>query len=178
LNFKEHIFLTGFMGSGKSTQGKHLAALLKQEFTDLDSYIEEKEKTSIQEIFNHTGENEFRKIEQVCLQEILSHKTPRIISLGGGTICFYNNLELIKASGLLIYLELSAAAISSRITTSSQQRPLLKNLQGDDLLKNIEERLNHRKKYYEQSDISINGLNLTTQQLHQAILEYYQKKNT
>lgn len=158
------------MASGKTTAGKKLASLFKTRFIDLDAYIEKKENRSIPAIFDEEGETGFRNIETHFLKEILSLKGPRVISLGGGTICFNSSLEAVKQNGLLIYLELPAAVLADRIQQSRSSRPLLKNLSRPDLLRKIEEILGERKKFYEQAHITINGLNLTPQLLYQKIL--------
>jgi shikimate kinase len=172
LNLDQHIFLTGFMGSGKTTIGKKLANHLKREFIDLDRYIEKKENMSIPLIFEQKGENKFREIESNSLEEVLKLKGPRVIALGGGTVCFHSNLEHIKKSGILLYIELPAAVLADRITNSKTIRPILKNLQGIELINSVENLLNTRKKFYEQSHITVNGLNLTPQLLHQKILGF------
>lgn len=177
MTIPQHIYLTGFMGSGKSTLGKKLAMLLKREFIDLDRYIEEKEQRTVSDIFEQEGEEVFRKKESEYLKSLTDKDTPSVISLGGGTICFNENIIPIKQKGLLIYLELTPAAIFSRVAGNTQQRPLLRNLTGDDLLHSIEEKLNERKTYYEQAHITINGLNLNAQQLLQSIIDYYQKNS-
>ena len=106
LFLSENIFLTGFMGSGKSTAGKKLAKLLRLKFIDLDYYIEQREKLTVQSLFENFGEQAFRKIEQSCLIEILKSEKQAVIALGGGTICFENNLNKIKENGLLVFIEL------------------------------------------------------------------------
>jgi shikimate kinase len=170
LKIEQHIFLTGFMGSGKSTAGSKLASYLKFKFIDLDAYIEKKENKSIPEIFEEKGEKGFRDVETECLNEVVKFKGPCVISLGGGTICFGNNLETVKNNGTLIYIELQPVTLAQRIRGAKNQRPLLKNLSDEDLLKNIEEILGERKKFYHQAHITVNGLNLTPQLLHQKIL--------
>src|SRR3954463_4718303 len=83
-----HVFLTGFMGSGKTTAGAKLATLLKTRFIDLDSYLEKRENRTIPQIFETDGESTFRDLETKYLLEILRLKEPHVISLGGGTVCF------------------------------------------------------------------------------------------
>src|SRR4051812_6283062 len=101
----QHIFLTGFMGSGKSTAGAKLATVLKRKFIDLDAYIEKRENRTIIQIFEEETEEGFRKIESDSLLEICKYKD-LVVSLGGGTVCFNNNLEVIKSNGTLVYIEL------------------------------------------------------------------------
>lgn len=172
MKLSQHVFLTGFMGSGKTTAGKTLAALLKTRFIDLDEYIEKKENRTIAIIFEEQGEAAFREIESLCLQEVMRYKDPHVISLGGGTVCFNSNLETIKQHGTLIYIELPVAVLADRIKQSKFTRPLLKSLSPEELIQNIEEILSERKKFYEQAHITVNGLNLTPQLVQQKILAF------
>ncbi len=165
------------MGSGKTTAGKALATLLKTRFIDLDEFIEKKEGRDIPTIFEEEGEAKFREIETKRLQEILKLKDPHVISLGGGTVCFNDNLELIKKQGTLLYIDLPVNVLAERIKESKFTRPLLKNLSSEELINNIEEILTERKKFYEQAHILINGLNLTPQLILQK-LGVYEKENT
>ena len=158
------------MGSGKTTAGKTLATLLKTRFIDLDEYVEKRENRTIPTIFEEEGETKFREIEKNCLYEILKLKDPHVISLGGGTICFYDNLETVKKNGQLVYIELPVNVLADRIKESNLTRPLLKNLSTEELIKNIEEILNERRKFYEQAHILVNGLNLTPQLIQQKLL--------
>src|SRR6478609_8138637 len=172
MKLKQHIFLTGFMGSGKSTAGKALAVLLKTRCIDLDDYLEKKEGRSIPEIFESEGEEKFRELEKKYLSELLKLKDPHIISLGGGTVCFFDNLEKIKVKGILIYIDLPIEVLAQRIKESKFTRPLLKELSTEDLIKNIQEILAERKKDYEKAHITVNGLILTPQLLKQKISAY------
>lgn len=173
----QFIFLTGFMASGKTTLGKRLAKLLAYDFVDLDTYIEQNEGRSISSIFEQEGELQFRALESKYLHEILNLNTPTLLSLGGGTICFNENLEPIKSKGLLVYLQLSANHIADRLTNSKLQRPILKNFAGQFLVNEIERMLQDRKKFYDQSHITINSLHLTPQELHKTICAFNQKNN-
>lgn len=171
------IFLTGFMGSGKSTIGRKLAQVARREFIDLDEHIETKFNSKISKIFQEQGEERFRVIEAKCLDEVLKMEGSQIVSLGGGTICFFDNLNKIKSQGILIYLDLPPKAIFERIQNSKKQRPLLKNLKQDELLAAIEKRLDERISFYRQADIIVNGLNLTAQLLQHSIIEFQKKNN-
>ena len=159
------------MGSGKSTVGKKTAQLLKLPFFDLDKVIEAREKKTIADLFTTAGENNFRNLETRYLTELTSGTAPCFISLGGGTICFHENLEKVKAQGLLIYLKLPATALLNRIEQSSMVRPLLQNFKGEKLLAEIELKLGQRKNYYESAHIIVNGVNLTPQALHKTIVD-------
>jgi shikimate kinase len=157
-NKRSVIFLMGFMGSGKSTIGPILANTIGYNFVDLDLLIEQREHRKIGDIFKQEGEKKFREMERALLREIAL--TPRtVISLGGGTITDQTTLDLVKESGVLIYLKAESAYIYKRLRTKSD-RPLLRTLEGqlmdaDQLQGRIEELLTQRKNYYEQAHIII-----------------------
>jgi shikimate kinase len=165
----DKIFLTGFMGSGKSTHGKKLASELRYRFIDLDSYIEKKEGRSVQEIFAGDGESIFREKETQYLEEILKDPNPFVVSLGGGTVCFHDNINKVISSGLLIYIKMSPEALCSRLVNSVKDRPLLKNKDPENLLEYIKETLIHREQFYKKAHLTINGLDLTAQILAQKV---------
>lgn len=167
----KHIFLCGFMGCGKSTHGKKIARLLKMSFVDLDKYIQEKENKTIQFIFDHEGETEFRKLESHYLNEIINSDSGSVISLGGGTVCFNSNLNIIKEKGILVYIQMPPEALSDRLQNSKQKRPLLKNITSENLLSFIREKLKERDEYYLQADIIINGIDLNHLHLYKLLIE-------
>lgn len=173
----QHIFLCGFMGCGKSTHGKKLAGILKLPFVDLDAYIQEKENKTVQFIFDNEGEKQFRELETKYLEELISKNSSHVISLGGGTVCFNNNIETVKKSGILIYIEMPAKALAERLQRSKQKRPLLKNVIPANIEQFIEEKLEERNKYYNQAHIIMSGINLNHMQLHQLILQQKEQKN-
>lgn len=172
-NFADNVFLTGFMGSGKTTFGSKLAKSLRWPFIDLDQYIEKKERISIPAIFENFGEAAFRKIEQTCLLELLAKEKKTVIALGGGTICYENNLEKIKLAGCLIFIEMPAVSLAQRLENSKIKRPLLKDKKGEELIKFINDKLAERSKFYDQADIKISGINLTPHRLEHALSEYW-----
>ena len=152
------IFLTGFMGSGKSTIGPILANTIGYSFVDLDLFIEQKEKRKIGDIFKEEGEKAFRQMERAFLKEVAGN--PRsVISLGGGTITDQDSLNLVKESGILVYLKADPEYIYKRLRTKSD-RPMLRTADGDlmdaeQLQLRIDELLTKRKDYYEQAHVII-----------------------
>jgi shikimate kinase len=155
---KSIIFLTGFMGSGKSTVGPIFANTIGFQFIDLDALIEQKEGKKIGAIFAAEGEKKFRALERETVQDLL-HSTSMVISLGGGTVTNPDTLALIKKHGVMVYLRSDVEHIYSRLRTKSD-RPMLRNddgqlLDGDDLMKKIEMLLNARTPFYEQADIIV-----------------------
>jgi shikimate kinase len=160
---KKIIYLTGFMGSGKSTIGPIVANVIGCEFHDLDSLIKKKSGMEIREIFDTRGEEYFRNLERETLLEI-SKKDKMVISLGGGTITNQQNLETLKKTGIIFYLKLSPAAAYNRLKYKKDRPVLLSGLKEDykkeDLMKNINDLYDKRKSFYEQSDFIINTDNV------------------
>jgi shikimate kinase len=123
------IYLTGFMGSGKSTIGPILANTLGYEFADVDRVIEQRTGKSVREIFAEDGEKVFRELERQALEE-LSSLEHQIVSLGGGSITDARNFELVKRSGILIYLYSSQEHLLKRLQHKTD-RPSLVDEEGD-----------------------------------------------
>ena len=143
--------LLGYMGSGKSTVAKLLAKALNLPFTDLDDYIEKKEKKSIKELFKDNGEIYFRLQESKYLKEVLEDTSPGIMALGGGTPCYANNMELIKHFSESFYLKGSIATLSERLRSEKSQRPLIAALNEEQLTEFIAKHLFERRAFYEQA---------------------------
>jgi shikimate kinase len=116
------IFIVGYMGSGKSTAGKKLASKLGFEFIDLDHYIENEFGQTVPEIFKTKGENEFRAMEHNALKKLVL-KENVVISCGGGTPCYYGNMELMNNHGTTIYLKMSAETLAHRLLNAKDNRP-------------------------------------------------------
>jgi shikimate kinase len=146
------------MGSGKSTIGPILANTIGYSFVDLDLLIEQKEKRKIGDIFKEDGEDKFREMERTFLLEV--SQSPRsVISLGGGTIIDQVSLDLVKKTGVLIYLKAEPEYIYKRLRTKID-RPMLRTPEGDlmdadQLQGRIEELLSKREGYYQQAHIVI-----------------------
>ena len=163
------VFLIGFMGSGKTTIGKKLANKLKFDFIDLDAEIENDAQLSITNIVNQKGESYFRSIEQQKLVEVCAHKN-LVLSCGGGTPCFNNNMELMNSTGLTLYLQLSPEALFSRLILSQEKRPLISNLNEAELLEFIKLKLKERETFYLKSNLIVNGLSINMHELTKTIL--------
>lgn len=146
------IFLIGFMGSGKSTVGRRLASNLKWSFVDLDEKIESTEGMNIPAIFSQKGESVFREMESKALRDLES-ETRIVISTGGGTPCFGNNMELMLESGLTIYLKMTPSSLKRRLVKSTEGRPLLKDIDKKDLEGFIAAKLAGREKWYSRAEI-------------------------
>jgi shikimate kinase len=152
------IFLIGFMGSGKSTVGRRLASQLKWSFIDLDEKIEKMEGMKIPDIFSLMGEPYFRQLETKALKALKS-ETDTVISTGGGTPCFADNMDFMMSSGLTIYLKMTPASLRRRLARSSEGRPLLNNIDRKGLGAYIATKLAEREKWYSRAELIIDGLN-------------------
>lgn len=156
------------MGAGKSTYAKQLADLMEIKYIDLDSEIEKESKKSISAIFQKDGEDKFRELESKILKKLIANHENEdyVMALGGGTPCYHQNMELIKTSGISIYLKVSEQELIDRLKDEKSDRPLLKYLDEDALPKFISEKLRERTLYYVQSDITISVKDLPAIQLH------------
>jgi len=156
---KDIVYLTGFMGSGKSTIGPILANTIGYEYRDVDKTIEPTANRTIMEIFANNGEGYFRELERRVIQEI-SNTHGCVVSLGGGTVTKGDNLSVIKASGVLVYLKADPQEIFHRLKFKAD-RPLLKGSGGvqlDDreLLQRISRLMEEREAFYAHADIIVN----------------------
>ncbi|NRB58730.1 MAG: shikimate kinase [Winogradskyella sp.] len=154
------IVLIGYMGSGKSTIGSQLADALEYNFIDLDDYISSSEGSSISDIFTTKGEIYFRKQEHHYLNEILSSKDNTVLSLGGGTPCYYDNMSAIAANANVIslYLKLAIPNLSQRLFNEREKRPLISHIQSqEDLTEFIGKHLFERVQFYSQAKYVINA---------------------
>lgn len=152
-----NIALCGYMGCGKSTVGKQLANQLGIPIIDLDGYIEKVEGKRISEIFADKGEIYFRKREGELLKELVSKPDGYVLSLGGGTPCYGNNLNVLKEKGgKTVYLKMSVEALTERLFSEKDARPLIIHYtQKKDLKDFVRKHLFERGPVYEQSDLVI-----------------------
>lgn len=146
------IYLIGFMGSGKSYVGKHIAVSANMTFVDMDQSIENEAKSSISKIFTQQGEGAFRKMEQSVLHQTINFEDT-IIACGGGTPCFFDNLEWMKNQGLVIYLKTPVDLITTRLLKGQAHRPLLKDKTRPELRGFVESLLEQRSSFYEQAHV-------------------------
>ncbi len=158
------ISLIGYMGCGKTSVGKRLARKLNYKFIDLDQKIEERYQASINDIFRKYDEETFRKLEQEILYIVLKQNNV-VISMGGGTPCFFDNMNRINKHSTSVYLQLNSATLNSRLKNSKRKRPLLQNLSDEDMKEFIRNQLAEREIYYLQSKHVINGLNIEIEEI-------------
>ena len=168
-----NIILVGYMGCGKSTIGCKLAKKLNRGFVDLDNFIESSEKKEINEIFAVSGDLYFRQKESLYLESIISKSDNIVLSLGGGTICYNNNVDLIKNSkNISFYLKLNATKLTSRLYNFKSKRPLLSTMNNqNNLLEYISKHLFEREIYYRKSDYIIDCNDKSINNIIDSILE-------
>ena len=165
------VFLIGFMGSGKTTVGEKLAKTLNYNFIDLDKQIEQAVNKSIADLFAHHGEKFFRESEKTTLHQSFEQKNT-VISCGGGTPCFFDNLEQMKKNGITVYLKLAAGSLFHRLAAGKSKRPLISGMTDLGLMEYITNELEKRELFYNQADIIIKGESIKASELAEMIKNF------
>ena len=135
------------MGAGKTTVGKALSRELNVPFYDLDWYIESRMRKTVPQIFAESGEEGFRRIEHNMLHEVAEFENV-IISCGGGTPCFFDNMEYLNAQGDTIYLKATPEVLHKHLQMGKSIRPLLRDKTPQQMLEFIKQQLDTREPYY------------------------------
>jgi len=161
------IFLVGYMGCGKSTKAKQLAHRLECPVIDLDLEIVIKSGKTIAEFFEAFGEKGFRDYESEMLKTY-NYPENCVVATGGGLPCFFDNMEWMNAHGETVYLEMEPAQLVSRLH-NRQKRPLIKDLDDEQLFEFIKVKLDERNPFYRKSKIIINAFDLDAEKLEEAI---------
>lgn len=143
------------MGSGKSHVSKILSEKLNFKLIDLDKEISKRNKMTIPEIFDKKGEIYFRKLERETLEEILASEKNVILSLGGGTPVYYNNMEIINHNSKSVFLRASVATLAERLSKQKEKRPLIANIADENLAEFIAKHLFERNDFYNKAQISV-----------------------
>ena len=164
------IFLTGYMGSGKSSIGKLLASQLEYNFIDLDKFIEKEYKMTIPEIFSSKGEKEFRAMEHNCLKKVVE-KENTVVACGGGTPCYYGNMELMNNNGTTVYLKMSVDTLVNRLLHAKDKRPLILNKTEKELKELVNRQLEKREDIYHKAQYIVKAKELNVQELADFIKE-------
>ena len=164
------IILLGYMASGKSTLVKYLAKKLEIEAIDLDDYIVDKEKDSIKNIFKKKGEIYFRNQENIYLKELIFNDKNFVLSLGGGTPCYSNNMTLLHDLPNSFYLKANLETLYDRLRIQKAERPLISELDDDKLHEFIAKHLFERSPYYDLAKHKIIVDNKTTELIGNEIL--------
>lgn len=165
-----NLALIGFMGVGKSTMGRHLADFLNFQFVDTDELIEQRQKTSISQIFEEHGEAYFRRLERDLVMEMKSWDRA-VISTGGGLVTFEDNIDHLKQHAFVVCLWASPQTIFDRVKRQSH-RPLL---QTEDPLGTITNLLSERKAFYQAADLMINTETRPMRQISQIIVRQFRQ---
>ncbi|MEJ7560232.1 MAG: shikimate kinase [Pedobacter sp.] len=166
------IFLIGFMGCGKTTLGRKLAQKMNYSFKDLDHELEAAAGMSVSDYFSANGEEAFRLLEKETLQN-RDFPTNCVISTGGGTPCFFDNMEFMNRSGITIYLDMPPAALAKRLEHSKHKRPLIANKDEEQIVAFIKEKIEERNAYYKRSFLTVNGINITADQVRNELFQLY-----
>jgi shikimate kinase len=141
------IILLGYMGSGKTTIGKELSKNLAMPFYDLDWYIESRMRKTIKQIFDERGEEGFRKVEYNMLHEVAEFENV-IISCGGGTPCFFDNIDYLNQQGETVYLKCAPDVLYQHLKMGKTVRPLLLNKTPEQMQAYIKEQVSQREPFY------------------------------
>ena len=150
------IFLTGYMGAGKTTLGKAFARKLNLPFVDLDWYMEERFHKTVGELFVERGEAGFRELEKNMLHEVGAFEDV-VISTGGGAPCFFDNMDFMNRNGKTVFLNVHPDVLFRRLRVAKQQRPILQGKQDDELKEFIVRALEKRTPFYSQAQYVFNA---------------------
>lgn len=141
-------FLVGYMACGKSRRGREMAAETRIRFIDLDEYIVRREMRTIPQIFASEGEEAFRKLERFYLHEVCELYDQFVMATGGGTPCFFDNMDYMNRWGKTIFINTDVKVIVERLLRGKYRRPLISKLSNDEVYEFVEEHLQKRMPYY------------------------------
>ena len=141
------IIIIGYMGAGKTTVGRALSKAIGVPFYDLDWYIEQRMRRSVRQLFDERGEEGFRRVERNMLHEVAEFEEV-ILSCGGGTPCFFDNMEYLNRQGETVYLKAAPDVLYAHLRMGRAVRPLLLGKTPDEVRAFIQEQLVAREPYY------------------------------
>ncbi|WP_317168095.1 shikimate kinase [Flavobacterium solisilvae] len=148
--------LIGYMGVGKTVLGKKISENLKLAYYDLDDFIEKKVNLSVEDIFKSKGEIYFRRIERDCFEELMLKDESFVLSVGGGTPCYYENYKLLQDENVIsVYLKASITMLVERLKTEKKTRPLVAQLTDEQLLEFVGKHLFERNFYYNKAKYTV-----------------------
>ena len=168
------IFLIGYMGAGKTTLGRALSREMQVSFIDLDWYIEERFHKTVRQLFEERGEDGFREIEKKMLHEVAEFENV-IVATGGGTPCFFDNMDYMNACGDAVFLDVDKDVLFRRLRIAKQQRPLLAEKTDDELRAFIDTALEKRLPYYRTARYVISGNELEDRSQIKRTVESFKK---
>lgn len=165
------IFLIGFMGCGKTHWGRQLAQQVRVPFFDLDEQIESSEGKSISEIFALEGEEHFRHKEKEVLTILTESHQSFVMATGGGTPCFFNNIDYMNKSGTTVWINCSTECLKKRLVNEKEKRPLIRDLSDEHLQSYIIKKMGDRKIYYQQASVILYEDDLSLEKLIEKIFQ-------
>ncbi len=158
------IYIVGYMGAGKTTAARRLANRLGWEVYDTDAMLEEKYHISVDDFFHKYDEPLFRRLESQILHETEQYDNA-VISTGGGTACFFDNMDWMNQNGKTVFLKISPASAVSRLMVSKKKRPLAKNKTEEELREYVESHYTSRMPFYDKAQYTIKAEDLDIDQL-------------
>ena len=170
------IYLIGFMGCGKSHWGKQLSKKLSLPYFDLDEEIEKEEGKTITEIFAYNGEEYFRQKEKDVLYTITENHKSFVLATGGGTPCYFNNIEYMNKNGTSVWFNCSVDCLFHRLVKEKDKRPLIRDLSDDQLRSFIIKKFGDRKIFYRQASVIINEDDISLEKIVNAIFHEQEKE--
>lgn len=164
----DRIYIVGYMGAGKTTAARRLAQRMGWEVVDTDALFEEKYKISVNDFFNKYDEPLYRKLESEVLKatESLDHV---VVSTGGGTACFFDNMDWMNQHGLTVFLRISPQAAVDRVIHSRHKRPLVEGKSEEELTEFVSQHYASRMPFYEQARITAKSEDFDIESLMEAI---------
>ena len=158
------IYLVGYMGAGKTTVARRLANHLGWEVADTDAMFEEKYRISICDFFNKYDEPLYRKLESEVLKSTADLENV-VISTGGGTACYFDNMEWMNQHGLTVFLRISQKAVVDRLVHAKRKRPLAEGKTEAELTEFVNRHYTERLPFYEQAKITVKTEDLDLENL-------------
>ena len=152
------VYLVGYMSAGKTSTGKQLAKRLAMEWYDTDRLFEEKYHISIEDFFKKYDENLYRKLESQILQSTAQYDNA-VISTGGGTACFNDNMDWMNQQGITIFLKISPKSVVTRLANSKVRRPLVRGKSEEELTEFVNKTYTERLPFYEKAQLVFKGEN-------------------
>lgn len=165
------IFLIGLPGCGKTTLGQEVANRLNRNFVDLDVEIARSEKRAIAEIFSTLGEAKFRELERTQLSAWCERKDDYIMATGGGTPCFFDNIQLINTAGISIFIDTEVAVIARRmLKTDLAKRPLFSRETEQTIGARINKMREERIPFYQQARRTLSGNAVSAEKIVEEVM--------
>ena len=167
----DRIYIVGYMGAGKTTAARRLAQCLGWEVVDTDALFEEKYKISVNDFFNKYDEPLYRKLESEVLKSTESLENV-VVSTGGGTACYFDNMEWMNQHGLTVFLRISPKAAVDRVIHSRHKRPLVEGKSEEELIEFVNSHYASRLPFYELAQITVKSEDFDLEALLQKLTSF------